>query len=74
MLVRQEVIKMIELLPDKQLERIAAYIRLIQNEMPEKASLTQEQYELLDLLNYNIDSGRVDFAENHDKYLYEMGE
>jgi hypothetical protein len=32
--------------------------------------LNEEQKRLLDLLNYTIDSGRGDFAEKHDAYLY----
>jgi hypothetical protein len=33
-------------------------------------ALDAEQKGLLDLLNSTIDSGRGDFAEQHDHYLY----
>jgi hypothetical protein len=35
--------------------------------------LSNEQEELLDLLNYTIDSGRGDFAEWHDHHFEQAG-
>ncbi len=40
-------------------------------EQVDKKELDKEQKELLDLLNYTIDSGRGDFAERHNHYIYE---
>jgi hypothetical protein len=36
----------------------------------DEIKLNKEQQELLELLNYTIDTGRGDFAEKHDHYLY----
>lgn len=69
---RQEVISLINQLPDEQLQKVVDYIKqmfLEKTEVLEK-KLSKEQEELLDLLNYTIDSGRGDFAEYHDHYLY----
>lgn len=69
---RQEVISLINQLPDEQLQKVVDYIKqmfLEKTEVLEK-KLSKEQEELLDLLNYTIDSGRGDFAECHDHYLY----
>lgn len=69
---KQEVINMINKLPDSELLKIANYIKLIisENIIEPKEKLDREQKELLELLNYTIDSGKKDFSENHDYYLY----
>jgi len=67
---KENIINMIDRLPEQQLQKVINYIVLIKNEKHDETILTQEQQELLDLLNYTIDTGRGDFAENHDAYLY----
>jgi hypothetical protein len=69
---RQEAIKIINQLSDEQLQKLANYVKLtfIQKVKLNEKKLNNEQKELLDLLNYSIDSGRGDFAEKHDHYLY----
>jgi len=46
--------------------RVADYIKPILSENEKK--LDSEQRELLDLLNYTVDTGRKDFAEKHNFY------
>lgn len=68
---RQEVISMVNQLSDNQLAKAAEYIRQLFDKAKERpAALDAEQNGLLDLLNSTIDSGRGDFAEQHDHYLY----
>jgi len=73
---RQEVIEMINQLPDEQLPKVVDYIKqlFLQKTEVYVEKLSREQEELLDLLNYTIDSGRGDFAERHDHYLYGTSE
>ncbi len=50
---------------------MAEYIKQFFEKTKERApALDAEQEGLLDLLNSTIDSGRGDFAEQHDHYLY----
>ncbi|MBC8186138.1 hypothetical protein H8E88_34070 [candidate division KSB1 bacterium] len=69
---RQEVINIVSQLSDDQLQNLVDYIKLMFSKKTnvQEKKLNQEQKELLDLLNYTIDSGREDFAEHHDRYLY----
>ena len=69
---RQEVIDMINQLSDEQLQELGDYIKPIfsQTIKVHEKRLNKEQKELLGLLKYTIDSGRGDFAEAHDHYLY----
>jgi len=69
---KQEVISMINQLSDSQLLNVADYIKqMFSPKIREhKTELDKEQEKLLELLNYTIDSGRGDFAEKHDYYLY----
>jgi hypothetical protein len=68
---RQEVISMVNQLSENQLAKAAEYIRQLFDKAKERpAALDAEQNGLLDLLNSTIDSGRGDFAEQHDHYLY----
>ncbi|CAK8723905.1 hypothetical protein GCAAIG_13830 [Candidatus Electronema halotolerans] len=68
---RQEVISMVNQLSESQLTKVAEYIKQFFEKTKERASaLDAEQEGLLDLLNSTIDSGRGDFAEQHDHYLY----
>jgi len=60
---------MIEQLSYAQLQKVSDYINILFSQA-EETKLDDEQKELLDLLNYTIDSGRGDFAEQHDRYLY----
>ena len=71
---RHKVITMVNLLSDEQLQRVVDYIKQMfaQKTKVYGKKLNNEQKELLDLLNYTIDSERGDFAEQHDHYLYEM--
>ena len=72
-MLRQDVIEMINGLSEIQLQKVADYIhQIVSTKIRErKKELDKEQQELLDLLNYTIDSGRKDFAERHDDYLYD---
>ncbi len=67
-MLKQEVISMIEQLSYAQLQKVSDYINILFSQAEETKS-DDEQKELLDLLNYTIDSGRGDFAEHHDRYL-----
>ena len=68
---RQEVISMVNQLSESQLTKVAEYIKQFFEKTKERApALDAEQEGLLDLLNSTIDSGRGDFAEQHDHYLY----
>jgi hypothetical protein len=68
---RQEVISMVNQLPESQIEKVAEYItQLFQKTRNHSATLDAEQESLLDLLGSTISSGRGDFAEQHDHYLY----
>ena len=69
---RQEAIKIVSQLSDEQLQKLVDYVKLMfsQKVNVHENKLNKEQKELLDLLNYSIDSGRGDFAEKHDHYLY----
>ncbi|MCP4113747.1 MAG: hypothetical protein GY749_50835 [Desulfobacteraceae bacterium] len=72
---RQEVIDTISQFSEDQLQKAISYITLILHEgEQEKNSAIDEQQELLELLNYTVNTGRGDFAEKHDHYLYEMPE
>jgi beta-galactosidase beta subunit len=69
---RQDVIEMINQLSESQLQKVADYIHQIVSLKikDRKTEIDKEQTELLALLHYTIDSGRKDFAERHDYYLY----
>lgn len=68
---RQEVIGLVNQLPESHLEKVAEYIRqLFQKTKEHSLALDAEQEGLLDLLGSTISSGRGDFAEQHDHYLY----
>jgi hypothetical protein len=69
---KQEVINIIDQLSNEQLEKVANYIKVLfsQTKREHEKKLDEEQQELLDLLNYTIDSGRGDFSEKHNHYLY----
>ena len=68
---RQEVISMVNQLSESQLTKVAEYIKQFFEKTKERApALDAEQEGLLDLLNSTIDSGRGDFAEQHDYYFY----
>ncbi len=68
---RQEVINMVNQMSESQLAKVSEYImQLFQKVKERPAALDAEQEGLLDLLNCTIDSGRQDFAEQHDHYLY----
>ncbi len=69
---KQEVISMVNQLSDSQLLKVADYLRqmFFQKAKEHKTELDKEQQGLLELLNYTIDSGRGDFAEKHDHYIY----
>ncbi|CAN2042248.1 hypothetical protein GMMP15_730063 [Candidatus Magnetomoraceae bacterium gMMP-15] len=71
-MLKQEVIYMLDSLSNDQLKNILDYIKhkFFQQEKVIKTKLNEEQQELLELLDYGIDSGRGDFAEKHDHYLY----
>ncbi|MDM8566678.1 hypothetical protein QUF74_13630 [Candidatus Halobeggiatoa sp. HSG11] len=65
---KQEVIGLVNQLSDTQLIKVSDYIKQIF--LQKEPKLDEEQQELLKLLDYTIDSGREDFAEKHDHYLY----
>jgi len=65
---RQEIINRLNQLSDSQLKQISDYIESTFS--GERMELNEEQERLLDLLNHTIDSGRGDFSEKHDDYLY----
>lgn len=68
---RQEVISMVNQLSESQLTKVAEYIKQFFEKAKERtATLDAEQEDLLGLLNSTIDSGRGDFSEQHDHYLY----
>lgn len=73
---REEVIEMVNQLPEEQLQKVVDYLKqlFLQKTEVSVEKLSKEQEELLDLLNYTIDSGRGDFAERHDHYLYGTSE
>ncbi|OQX02136.1 MAG: hypothetical protein BWK80_58590 [Desulfobacteraceae bacterium IS3] len=68
-MLKQEVMNMIGQLSYTQLQKVSDYIKILSSQTEETIS-DDEQKELLDLLNYTIDSGRGDFAEQHHRYLY----
>ncbi len=69
---RQEVISMVNQLSESQLTKVAEYIKQFFEKTKERAaSLDAEQESLLDLLDSTIDSGRGNFAKQHDHYLYD---
>ncbi len=70
-MLKQEIISMVEQLPHAQLQEVSDYIKTFFTK-EEEFILNDEQKELLDLLNYTIDSGRGDFSENHDHYIYKI--
>lgn len=72
MAAKQEIINMVDQLPKKQLKKVVDYIRvlLLQENKGKEIKLEEEQEQLLELLNCTIDTGRGDFAENHNHYLY----
>jgi len=71
MLARQEVMNVVGQLSDEQLRKVLDYIRLtfFTPEESEPGS-DEEQKTLLDLLDHTVDTGRGDFSEKHDDYLY----
>jgi hypothetical protein len=69
-MLKEQVISMIGQLSYAQLQKVSDYINILFSQA-EETKLDDEQKELLDLLNYTIDSGRGDFAEQHHRYLYE---
>jgi hypothetical protein len=73
MAAKQEVMGMIQQLSEDQLQNVLNYIKMIFVQLGKSESqMDEEQKGLLDLLNYTIDTGREDFAEKHDDYLYRM--
>lgn len=66
---RQEVMNLIGELSESQIKKVIDCIRTIRKEKKE-TGLTGEQKELLSLLNCTINTGRGDFAEKHDRYIY----
>jgi hypothetical protein len=72
MTAKELLIDEIEKLPDDKIERIIDFIKslksLKEDYTPKNLDATQKK--LLDLMKYTISSGRKDFAEKHDKYLY----
>jgi hypothetical protein len=75
-MTRQEVLELVEQLPEQQLPIVADFIHSImppldvENGLDDDEELDEDQKRLLNLLNYTISSGRGDFAENLDHYLY----
>jgi hypothetical protein len=69
---KENIINMIERLPEQQLQKVINYIILIKNEKHDETILTQEQQELLDLLNYTIDTGRVDFSDAQFEIYHDL--
>ncbi len=70
---RQEVMNVIDQLSEDQLQKVLDYVRLMFFQTEEsEAKLDEEQRTLLDLLNYTVATGRGDFSEKHDDYLYRM--
>jgi hypothetical protein len=68
---KQEVIHIIEQLSEEQLEKVFDYISVtFFQKNTDVTPLDEEQRELLELVNDTIDTGRGDFAEKHDQYLY----
>ncbi len=69
---RQEVIDTICQLSEDQLQKAIDYITLIlhEGEQEKNPDTDEEQRTLLELLNYTINTGRGDFAEKHDYYLW----
>jgi|GEM_PF-1880444 len=71
--LRRDIINMLNQLSEDQLQRVIACIKEI-SLMEDKAKelqLDEEQQELLGLLAHTVDTGRGDFAEKHDHYLYD---
>lgn len=71
--LRQDIINMLDQLSENQLQRVIACIREIslREEKEKKSLLDEEQQELLGLLAHTVDTGRGDFAEKHNSYLYD---
>jgi hypothetical protein len=76
-MTRQDVIELVEQLPEQQLPIVADFIHSIMLPLEvengsnkDQKELSQEQKELLDLLNYTVETGITDLARNHDHYLY----
>jgi hypothetical protein len=75
-MTRQDVIELVEQLPERQLPIVADFIHSImppleaENGLGNDEELDEDQKRLLNLLNHTISSGRGDFAQNLDHYLY----
>lgn len=75
-MTRQQVLELVEQLPDQQLTLVADFIQALmlpldlESHWEDEEGLSLEQMELLDLLNYSVDTGITDLARNHDHYLY----
>lgn len=73
-MTRQEVLKLVEQLPEQKLPVLAEFIQLLVSQRVTENGSDEEfdegQKELLDLLNYCVDTGITDLARNHDHYLY----
>jgi hypothetical protein len=71
MSIKEQIIERISLLPQYQIKKVADFLdslnSLEKNLKKEKLSKNQER--LLGLLNYTIDTGITDLAENHHKYF-----
>lgn len=75
-MTRQQVLELVEQLPDQQLTLVADFIHSLMLPLEadfdsqDEEDLSKEQIDLLDLLNYSVDTGITDLARNHDHYLY----
>ena len=71
--LRHDIINMLDQLSEDQLQRVIACIREIylREENAKELQLDEEQQELMDLLAHTVDTGRGDFAEKHNRYLYD---
>jgi hypothetical protein len=74
-MLKQEVMNRVEQLSAVQLQKVSEYISLLfsQTEKETETASDDEQKQLLDLLNDTIDTGRGNFAEHHNRYLYGTG-
>lgn len=71
-MTKQEVVNMVNCLSEDQLHKVEDYIKLISIQVEKKNDqlLTEEQKELLELTDCTIDTGRGDFSQNHNHYIY----
>lgn len=71
-MTKQEVIELVKQLSENQLKELTKFIENIILKEDEDSDPIEdaEQQNLLNLLNYTIESGREDFAKEHNYYLY----